>query len=77
MHTQQPFRTTWSTWTELFLVFMLVAMYLRGTKLNKKELAAIVILGTLAASWRSECVYYLAAIPVLLALLCARWRWAL
>ena len=47
----------------LFLVFMLVAMYLRGTKLNKKELAAIVILGTLAASWRSECVYYLAAIP--------------
>ena len=71
MHTQQPFRTTWSTWTELFLVFMLVAIYLRGTKLNKKELAAIVILGTLAASWRSECVYYLAAIPVLLALLCA------
>ena len=69
---QQPFRTTWSTWTELFLVFMLVAIYLRGTKLNKKELAAIVILGTLAASWRSECVYYLAAIPVLLALLCAR-----
>lgn len=50
MHTQQPFRTTWSTWTELFLVFMLVAMYLRGTKLNKKELAAIVILGTLAAA---------------------------
>lgn len=76
MHTQQPFRTTWSTWTELFLVFMLVAMYLRGTKLNKKELAAIVMLGTLAASWRSKCVYYLAAIPVLLALLCARWRWA-
>ena len=37
MHTQQPFRTTWSTWTELFLVFMLVAMYLRGTKLNKKD----------------------------------------
>ena len=72
MHTQQPFRTTWSTWTELFLVFMLVAIYLRGTKLNKKELAAIVILGTLAASWRSECVYYLVAIPVLLALLCAR-----
>ena len=64
--------TTWSTWTELFLVFMLVAIYLRGMKLNKKELAAIVILGTLAASWRSECVYYLAAIPVLLALLCAR-----
>ena len=30
MHTQQPFRTTWSTWTELFLVFMLVAIYLRG-----------------------------------------------
>ncbi len=51
---------------------MLVAMYLRGTKLNKKELCAIVVLGTLAASWRSECVYYLVAIPVLLALLCAR-----
>ena len=51
---------------------MLAAMYLRGTTLNKKELAALVILGTLAASWRSECVDYLAAIPVLLALLCAR-----
>ena len=72
MHTQQPFRTTWSGWTELFLVFMLVAMYLRGTKLNKKELCAIVVLGTLAASWRSECVYYLAAIPVLLLVMCAR-----
>ena len=48
---------------------LLMAIYLRGTKLNKKELATIVILGTLAASWRSECVYYLAAIPVLLALL--------
>ena len=72
MHTQQPFRTTWSAWTELFLVFMLVAMYLRGTALNRKELCAIVVLGTLAASWRSECVYYLAAIPVLLAVLC--WR---
>ena len=72
MHTQQPFRTTWSGWTELFFVFMLVAMYLRGTKLNKKELCAIVVLGTLAASWRSECVYYLAAIPVLLLVMCAR-----
>ena len=72
MHTQQPFRTTWSGWTELFLVFMLVAMYLRGTKLNKKELCAIVVLGTLAVSWRSECVYYLAAIPVLLLVMCAR-----
>lgn len=72
MHTQQPFRTTWSGWTELFLVFMLVAMYLRGTKLNKKELCAIVVLGMLAASWRSECVYYLAAIPVLLLVMCAR-----
>ena len=50
MHTQQPFRTTWSTWTELFLVFMLVAMYLRGTKLNKKELAAIVMLRPQAAA---------------------------
>ena len=33
---------------------LLMAIYLRGTKLNKKELAVIVILGTLAASWRSE-----------------------
>lgn len=72
MHTQQPFRTTWSTWTELFLVFMLVAMYLRGTTLNKKEICAIVVLGTLAASWRSESVYYLVAIPVMLAVLCFR-----
>ena len=71
MHTQQPFRTTWSGWTELFFVFMLVAMYLRGTKLNKKELCAIIVLGTLAASWRSECVLP-AAIPVLLLVMCAR-----
>lgn len=60
---------------------MLVAIYLRGTMLNKKELAAIVILGTLAASWRSECVYYLAAIRCCWrcsapAGCCARWRWA-
>ena len=75
MHTQQPFRTTWSTWTELFLVFMLVAMYLRGTKLNKKELAAIVMLGTLAASWRSECVYYLACSRYSSALMGEAWQY--
>ena len=51
---------------------MLVAMYLRGTKLNKKELAAIVILGTLAASWRSECVYYLVRHPGAAGAACAR-----
>lgn len=61
---------------------MLVAFYLRGTRLTRAELTAVVVLGALAASWRSECVYYLAAIPVMLAVLCCksccgRWRWVL
>ena len=72
MHNQNPFRTTWSCWCELFLVFMLVAFYLRGTRLTRAELTAVVVLGALAASWRSECVYYLAAIPVMLAVLCSK-----
>lgn len=72
MHNQNPFRTTWSCWCELFLVFMLVAFYLRGTRLTRAELTAVVVLGALAASWRSECVYYLAAIPVMLAVLCCK-----
>lgn len=72
MHNQNPFRTTWSCWCELFLVFMLVAFYLRGTRLTWAELTAVVVLGALAASWRSECVYYLAAIPVMLAVLCSK-----
>ena len=51
---------------------MLVAFYLRGTRLTRAELTAVVVLGALAASWRSECVYYLAAIPVMLAVLCSK-----
>ena len=82
MHTQQPFRTTWSTWTELFLVFMLVAMYLRGTKLNKKELAAIVILGhagcVVAQRVRLLSGRHPGAAGAALRPrgCCARWRWA-
>lgn len=51
---------------------MLVAFYLRCTRLTRAELTAVVVLGALAASWRSECVYYLAAIPVMLAVLCCK-----
>lgn len=71
-HAVQPFRSTWSTGTELFLVFVLAALYLRGTPVRRRELAAVAVLGILTAAWRSESIYYLAAIPVLLAVLCGK-----
>lgn len=66
LHDMQPFRSTWSTWTELFTVFLLVWWYLRGQAVTKKQLAVLTVLGILTASWRSENIYYLAALPVLL-----------
>ena len=82
MHNQNPFRTTWSCWCELFLVFMLVAFYLRGTRLTRAELTAVVVLGALAAPgavsasiiWRRfrSCWPCFAAKSC-----CGRWRWVL
>ena len=69
LHDMQPFRSTWSTWTELFTVFLLVWWYLRGRAITKKQLAVFTLLGVLTAAWRSESIYYLAALPVLLAFL--------
>lgn len=69
LHDMQPFRSTWSTWTELFTVFLLVWWYLRGWAITKKQLAVFTLLGVLTAAWRSENIYYLAALPVLLAFL--------
>ncbi|HIZ49422.1 MAG TPA: hypothetical protein H9810_11965 [Candidatus Gemmiger excrementavium] len=69
LHDMQPFRSTWSTWTELFTVFLLVWWYLRGQAITKKQLAVFTLLGVLTAAWRSENIYYLAALPVLLAFL--------
>lgn len=69
LHDMQPFRSTWSTWTELFTVFLLVWWYLRGQAITKKQLAVFTLLGALTAAWRSESIYYLAALPVLLAFL--------
>lgn len=69
LHDMQPFRSTWSTWTELFTVFLLVWWYLRGRAITKKQLAVFTLLGVLTAAWRSENIYYLAALPVLLAFL--------
>lgn len=69
LHDMQPFRSTWSTWTELFTVFLLVWWYLRGQAITKKQLAVFTLLGILTAGWRSESIYYLAALPVLLAFL--------
>lgn len=69
LHDMQPFRSTWSTWTELFTVFLLVWWYLRGQAITKKQLAVFTLLGVLTAAWRSESIYYLAALPVLLAFL--------
>lgn len=69
LHNMQPFRSTWSTWTELFTVFLLVWWYLRGQAITKKQLAVFTLLGVLTAAWRSENIYYLAALPVLLAFL--------
>lgn len=69
LHDMQPFRSTWSTWTELFTVFLLVWWYLRGRAITIKQLAVFTLLGILTAGWRSESIYYLAALPVLLAFL--------
>ena len=69
LHNMQPFRSTWSTWTELFTLFLLVWWYLRGQAITKKQLAVFTLLGVLTAAWRSENIYYLAALPVLLAFL--------
>ncbi len=80
MHTQQPFRTTWSRWTELFLVFMLVAIYLRGTNEQKgagryrdSGHAGCVVAQRVRLYWPpSRCCWRCSA-P---AGCCARWRWA-
>lgn len=72
LHNMQPFRSTWSTWTELFTLFLLVWWYLRGLPVGKKQLALLTLLGILTASWRSENIYYLAALPVLLAVLAVK-----
>lgn len=72
LHDMQPFRATWATWTELFTVFLLVWWYLRGRRVTARQLAVFTLLGVLTASWRSENIYYLAALPVLLAILAGR-----
>lgn len=72
LHDMQPFRSTWSTWTELFAVFLLVWWYLRGQRVTGRQLALFTLLGVLTASWRSENIYYLAALPVLLAFLAGK-----
>lgn len=72
LHDMQPFRSTWSTWTELFTLFLLVWWYLRGRPVGKKQLAVLTLLGILTASWRSENIYYLAALPVLLVVLAVK-----
>lgn len=69
LHNMQPFRTTWSAWCELFTVFLPVWWYFDGQRVTKKKLAVLAVLGILTAAWRSECIYYLAALPVLLAVL--------
>ena len=74
LHDMQPFRSTWSTWTELFAVFLLVWWYLRGQRVTGRQLALFTLLGVLTASWRSENIYYLAALPVLLAFLAGKRR---
>ena len=71
-HIMQPFRSTWSSGVELFLLFVMAALYLRGTAVRGRELTAVAALGILTASWRSESIYYLAAVPVLLAVLCGK-----
>lgn len=69
LHNQQPFRTTWSAWCELFTVFLAVWWSLDRRPVSGKKLAAFTVLGILTAAWRSESIYYLAALPVLLAVL--------
>lgn len=72
LHDMQPFRATWSSWCELFALFLLVWWYLRGTPVGKKQLTLFTLLGVLAAAWRSESIYYVVALPVLLAFLAGK-----
>ncbi len=72
LHDMQPFRSTWSTWTELFTVFLLVWWYLRRQRITAGQMALLTGLGVLTASWRGESVYYVVALPVLMAFLVGR-----
>lgn len=66
LHNQHPYRPTWVTWMEFFVMFLMVWWYFRGTTIRKPSLAVLAILGGVMASWRTENIYYAVAIPALL-----------
>lgn len=66
LHNQQPFRPTWTSWVEVFLLSAMAIWYTVGKPLSRKKWVVIVCLGALTATWRSECVYYLVMVPLFL-----------
>lgn len=66
LHNQQPFRPTWTSWVEVFLLSAMAIWYTAGKPLSRKKWVVIVCLGALTATWRSECVYYLVMVPLFL-----------
>lgn len=69
MHDMQLFRMVYSNWVELLVLFLLVRWYLRNTAIKRWELVLFAVLGAVAAAWRSEAIYYAAALPILLLIL--------
>lgn len=69
MHDMQLFRMTYANWVELLVLFLLAAFYFRGTSVKMSELVTVTVLGAVAAAWRSEAIYYAAALPALLLIL--------
>lgn len=69
---QEPFRPTWTSWTEMFLLGIL-AVWMAGRQvLNRRKMCLLVILGALTATWRSESIYYILLMPVFFCLLLRR-----
>lgn len=72
LHDQQPFRPTWTSWTEIFLLGVLAVWFLARKPLGRGKWLLLVCLGALTATWRSECIYYLFLMPVFFFLLAHR-----
>lgn len=72
LHNQEPFRPTWTSWAEVFLLGVLAVWLAARKPLSRGKWWVLVCLGALTATWRSECIYYLFLMPVFFFLLAHR-----
>lgn len=72
LYNQEPFRPTWTSWTEVFLLGVLAVWLAARKPLSRGKWCVLVCLGALTATWRSECIYYLLLMPVFFFLLAYR-----